>query len=443
VGGLKPTGWLVLLAVGTWATGAATAGGWPAEPAVSAPASQESDPGAGFAARPRDVAPGELSQALAEAQDGDWLRLLAGTHHGAFRIDKRLRIDGADAAIIEGPGSGTVLVLAADGIELRHLEVRGAGSDLAMDDAVILLMQVRGVSVRDCVVRGAGFGIYLREGGSHRIVDNRIIGDSTLPTNRRGNGVHLFHAVENVVQGNTTVDVRDGVYLSFAHANEIRGNSGSGLRYGIHYMYSERNLLEENSFSEGIGGIALMYSLDNQFRGNVLAANRDFGILCLQLERSTLEGNTLRANGRGLVLQNSATNRLTGNNINNNGVGVYLTTGSEANLLSGNRFRQNLVHVFQDRAGSNSWSEARRGNYWGDYAGFDWNNDGVGDSPYRLQTAASALLAHQPSAHWFRMSPALALLDWWQARIGAADAGGLDRYPLMADPDAPGARPGR
>jgi len=434
VGGLRPAGWLLLTIAAAWSSGAGAAGSWLVFHSIGGGQAPESASGAAFAAAPRSVSPGGLSQALADAQPGDWLELLPGVHEGSFRVDKRLRIDGAEGAILEGPGRGTVLVLAADGIELRNLQVRGAGADLAKDDAVILLLQVHGVTVRDCVVSAAGFGIYLREGGSHRILDNRITGAASLPPNRRGNGIHLFYSSENIVQGNTTVDVRDGVYLSFAHDNEIRDNRGGGLRYGIHYMYSERNVLEDNSFSEGIGGIALMYSLDNQLRGNVLQDNRDFGILCLQLERSTVVANTLTANGRGLVLQNSAGNQLRGNDIASNGIGVYLTSGSERNLLAGNRFRRNLVHVYQDHAGNNAWSESGRGNYWGDYAGFDWNNDGVGDTPYRLQTAASALLAHQPAARWFRLSPALALLDWWQARLGSDAMGGLDRFPLMSEP---------
>lgn len=427
---------MLLAMAAPWSGSAGAAGFSPAGQATGDELVRGPESAAAFTATPTTVPPGRLSQALAAAQPGDWLKLLPGIHGGAFRVDKRLRIDGSEGAILEGPGSGTVLILAADGIELRNLQVRGSGADLSNDDTVILLMQVHGITVRDCVIGAAGFGIYLREGGAHRILDNRIVGQASLPSNRRGNGIHLFHSGENIVQGNTIVDVRDGVYLSFAHDNEIRGNSGGELRYGIHYMYSERNLLEGNSFSEGIGGIALMYSLDNQLRGNVLAANRDFGILCLQLERSMVVGNSLIANGRGLVLQNSAGNQIRGNDFASNGVGVYLTSGSEGNLLAGNRFRRNLVHVYQDHAGDNAWSESGRGNYWGDYAGFDWNNDGVGDTPYRLQTAASALLARQPAARWFRMSPALALLDWWQARVGLVTTSGLDRFPLMSEPSA-------
>lgn len=427
---------MLLAVAASWPGGAGAAAHRPTGQTSGGEPVPETESTAVFTGTPVDVAPGRLSLALANAQPGDWLKLLPGIHAGTFRVEKRLRIDGSEGAILEGPGSGTVLILAADGIELRNLQVRGGGADLSSDDAVILLMQVRGVTVSDCRIGAAGFGIYLREGGAHRILDNRIVGQASLPRNRRGNGVHLFHSGDNLVQGNTMVDVRDGVYLSFAHDNEIRGNSGSGLRYGIHYMYSERNLLEGNAFDGGIGGLALMYSLDNQLRGNVLVDNRDFGILCLQLERSMVTANVLVGNGRGLVLQNSAGNQLRGNEIASNGVGVYLTSGSDGNLLAGNRFRRNVVHVYQDHAGDNAWSESGRGNYWGDYAGFDWNNDGVGDTPYRLQTAASALLARQPAARWFRMSPALALLDWWQARVGLVTTSGLDRFPLMSEPAA-------
>jgi len=199
-------------------------------------------------------------------------------------------------------------------------------------------------------------------------------------------------------------------------------------------MYSERNLLQQNRFSACIGGIALMYSKGNRIVGNELAANRDFGILCLQLEGSRVAGNRLRGNGRGLLLQNSGTNELTGNELAGNGIGAYLTSGSEDNLLAGNRFLRNLVQVYQDHAGTNAWFREGRGNYWSDYTGFDWNGDGVGDSAYQLQTASSALLARRPAARWFWMSPALALLDWWQSRLAMPPLDAIDRFPLIEPP---------
>ncbi|MEE8366861.1 MAG: nitrous oxide reductase family maturation protein NosD, partial [Thermoanaerobaculia bacterium] len=74
-----------------------------------------------------------------------------------------------------------------------------------------------------------------------------------------------------------------------------------------------------------------------------------------------------------------------------------------------------------------------RGNFWSDYAGFDWNGDGVGETPYRLVTAASALLARRPEARWFWMSPILTLLNWWDARLKLPAVGSFDPFPLIAD----------
>ena len=79
--------------------------------------------------------------------------------------------------------------------------------------------------------------------------------------------------------------------------------------------------------------------------------------------------------------------------------------------------------------------DAGRGNLWSDYAGFDWDGDGVGETPYRLHTAASALLARRPVTRWFWMSPILALLDWWEARLVAPEVGTFDPFPLIGDPD--------
>ncbi len=387
--------------------------------AIAAPAAQ------------RVVAPGDLEAALARAQPGDTLRLAPGVHPGPLTIRRAIRLVGQPGAVIDGGGDGTVLTLAADGIEVSHLTIRGGGTDLSRDDAVVLLREARGVTVERCHVEAQAFGIYLRGGGGHHILHNEVRGNPVLPPVRRGNGIHLWHTEENELRDNRLISVRDGIYLSFAHRNLIRGNSGTGLRYGIHYMYSERNTLEGNRFRACTGGIALMFSMNDRIADNEASDNRDFGILCQQLEHSVLAHNRSAHNGRGFFLENSADNRFVDNRVEDNGVGVFLTAGSEGNVFTGNDFDGNLVQVFQDRYAPNAWSDGGRGNAWSDYTGFDWNGDGVGDVPYRLQTAVSALLARRPSARWFAASPALELLGWWEARLSSADPGAIDSAPLV------------
>lgn len=377
------------------------------------------------------VEPGELEAALSRAVDGDTLKLQPGIHPGPISVDQRVRLEGSPGAVLEGPGTGTTLTLAADGIVVSNLTVRGSGADLAQDEAVILLAEAHDVTVEGCRVEARAFGIYVQAGGGHHIRGNEVVGDRSLKVARRGNGIHLWKTEHNEVRDNRLVEVRDGVYLSFAHDNVIDGNRGTGLRYGIHYMYSERNVLTANRFAGCTGGIALMFSMRNRIENNETIDNRDFGILCQQIEHSSLEGNRVAGNGRGFYLENSAVNRFVGNRLAGNGVGVYTTAGSEQNVFTGNRFSGNLVQVFEDHAGDNVFFDRGRGNFWSDYAGFDWNGDGVGESAYRLNTAASALMARRPVARWFWMSPALALLDWWDARLATPGANSFDPFPLV------------
>lgn len=384
------------------------------------------------------VGPGELEAVLSRAALGDTLKLAPGVHPGPITIDRPVRLEGAPGAILQGPGAGTVLTLTADGTAVSGLTVRGSGADLARDEAVILIVEARDVTVEKCRVEARAFGIYLQAGGGHRILGNEVVGDTSLKVARRGNGIHLWKTEHNEVRGNRLVAVRDGIYLSFAHDNLIHGNRGNGLRYGIHYMYSERNSLTENRFAGCTGGIALMFSMRNRIERNETVDNRDFGILCQQIEHSHLEGNRAAGNGRGFYLENSAGNRFVDNRLEGNGVGAYFTAGSEQNVFTGNRFSGNLVHVFEDRvfegrAGANAFFDQGRGNFWSDYAGFDWNGDGIGETPYRLSTAASALMARRPVARWFWMSPALALLDWWDARLATPGADSFDPFPLVGE----------
>jgi len=377
------------------------------------------------------VEPGGLETVLSRAAPGDTLKLRPGVHPGPITIALPVRLEGSLGAILEGPGAGTVLTLTADGAAVSGLTVKGSGADLAQDEAVILIVEAQDVTVEDCRVEARAFGIYLQAGGGHHIVGNEVLGDTSLQVARRGNGIHLWKTEDNEVRGNRLVDVRDGIYLSFAHDNVIHGNRGTGLRYGIHYMFSERNVLTENRFTGCTGGIALMFSMRNRIENNKTVDNRDFGILCQQIEHSRLEGNRVAGNGRGFYLENSSVNRFVDNRLEGNGVGVYLTAGSEQNVLTGNRFSGNLVQVFEDHAGANAFFDQGRGNFWSDYAGFDWNGDGVGETPYRLNTAASALMARRPVARWFWMSPALALLDWWDARLATPGADSFDPFPLV------------
>jgi nitrous oxidase accessory protein len=381
------------------------------------------------------VSPTSFASALAAAKPGDALRLAPGIYRGPLTITTpSLRIAGADGAVIDGGGNGTAITIAADGVVLDGPTIRNPGRDLAGDDAAVLIRDAHRATVRHCRIEARAFGIYLRAGGDHLIADNDIRGDLSLARSSRGNGIHLWHTARNQVLRNRITGARDGLYLSFAQDNVIRDNLADDVRYGIHYMYSDHNLVADNRFERCLGGATLMFSKRNTLTGNRAVDNRHFGILLLDVDSTRLDANLLARNERGFVIDNSNADRFERNRIEDNGVGVFVSGGSESDVFTGNAFDGNVVQAYVGHAGINAWSEHGRGNFWSDYAGFDFDGNGIGEAPYRLQNGTSALLALRPAARWFMMSPALALLDWFEQRTVAPGDEFIDRAPLVAAP---------
>ena len=124
-------------------------------------------------------------------------------------------------------------------------------------------------------------------------------------------------------------------------------------------------------------------------------------------------GNLVPQNTYGIHLQMSSNNLVIGNDSFNN---LYRSPGGYGmNLIEShnNEIRENLVHhnvnqgiwlisstgnaIFKndlisnqpnavDGSDVNIWYsvERREGNYWSDYEGVDSDEDGIGDTPYRI-----------------------------------------------------------
>jgi nitrous oxidase accessory protein NosD len=83
-----------------------------------------------------------------------------------------------------------------------------------------------------------------------------------------------------------------------------------------------------------------------------------------------------------------------GNNFQENNEGILVNTNQDfffGNSFYGNNFDHNTVNVvipyIRDYLpDSNSWDNGSVGNYWSDYTGTDSKDNGVGDTPYLLQT---------------------------------------------------------
>jgi parallel beta-helix repeat protein len=86
------------------------------------------------------------------------------------------------------------------------------------------------------------------------------------------------------------------------------------------------------------------------------------------------------------VAEESNNNQIVGNNLVDNGAGVEFVNSS-SNVVYCNSFIDNEVTVSSSSADeTNFLDDGTEGNYWSDYNGTDSNDDGIGDTPYIIDS---------------------------------------------------------
>jgi parallel beta-helix repeat protein len=202
----------------------------------------------------------------------------------------------------------------------------------------------------------------------------KIIGehkDSTIISTPNENHIILIlsHNVELhnlTIQGNNQENYA-GIKVSSQDNTRIRNCNIVDNYYGI-WLYSSRyNDIILCNVSSNYDGIWIHYfSQYNRIQACHLFSNTHYGIyLCCASAHNTLLMNTLVSNGGAGVAASFSWNEM------------YL-----------NNFLDNTVNA-QSQKHENTWDNGSRGNYWSDYdeeseGAYDFNGDGIGDSPYIL-----------------------------------------------------------
>jgi nitrous oxidase accessory protein len=387
-------------------------------------------------APPQSVA-GEISlQARVDAAAAnDVIDLGRGHYPGPVRIDKPLTLRG-QRAVIDGGGVGTPLVIAAPGVRVEGLIVQGSGDDVGVPDCCIYIeASATSAVVRDNIVRDCAFGIWVHESDGVLIEGNQVTGRKDVRVTDRGNGIHLFNASHLVVRDNEVRDARDGIYVSATDDSLIEGNRAEHVRFGVHYMYSHNNVLRDNVMNDNVLGIALMESRDLIVEGNVALNNTRQGLLFRDVQRTEIRKNRLEGNGSGMFFFSSTENVIEDNVIVGNEIGLKIWAGTRRNAMEGNVIRGNREQVFYVGAEDQIWGEGGRGNYWGDYRGWDQDGDGIGDRPHRVDSFTAGLLYRYPSAALLLRSPALETLSHLSDRLPMLRTPTIiDRSPLLGAP---------
>lgn len=398
------------------------------------------------------VQPGELADALENANEGDVLELDPGLYTGNFRIDKPLTLKGSPGTIIDGDREGTPLTIKAPDVSVRGLLIRNGGKNLTNHDAAVFIANAaENAHVQGNRIKARGFGIWI-DGAADALVErNRVTGDDSIRSQDRGNGIHLHNVTGAMIRDNTVCEARDGIYINVSHNNTLASNRLCDQRYGIHYMYSNNNTIRRNQSWGNRTGYALMQSKQLKVIENRAENDQGYGFLLNYVTQSTLRGNValnIQASttpgsetdieggeGKALFIYNSQQNRIHNNQLARTAIGIHMTAGSEDNEIHENSLISNRTQVKYVSTRAQEWSKDGRGNYWSDYMGWDINGDGIGDAPYEPNDAVDRILWTYPTSRVLMNSPAVELMRWVQSAFPILKPRGVkDSHPLMRPP---------
>ncbi|QYX64299.1 nitrous oxide reductase family maturation protein NosD [Shewanella putrefaciens] len=393
--------------------------------------------------RVKDTA--SLTQALAQAQDGDTLVLDTAVYEGNFNVTRSIHIKGEVGAALDALRQGSALTITAPKVIVEGLNIRHWGRDLYYHDAGILLQPgADEVLIKGNRLVGDGFGIYGEQLAAPRIIENNISGNGAIYVLDRGDGVFLKYVSAPQVQDNHFIFVRDGVYLESVTDSQIHHNQFAKLQYAIHYMYTRGDEAAHNQAINVDGGYALMSSKQIYLHHNHVSQARDFGILLNITNESHIQANTatdvkhpqgsveLGNEGKGIFIYAAQNNRIQDNEFSHSDTGISMAMGGEENRLWLNRIiaNQNQVKYVGDT--QLEWSYQGQGNYWSEYQGWDLDLDGIGDLAHRPNDSLDKLFWLYPEAKLLMESPVVLLLRWVERQFQPRMTTGIsDSFPLI------------
>ena len=358
-------------------------------------------------AETRRVSPGTLSEALNSADAGDLLLLESGIHEGPLHITKSITLRGEAGSIIDGLGIGHIVIVDAPGAAIENLTLRNCRvSETVADAGVWVEKTATKARVAGNTITGCRFGVWLHGASQTEVADNRVIGLEKLSQTERGDCIHLWDADGASVTNNELSYCRDGVYMELTSDGDVAGNHITQSRYGVHSMWCDNSRYSGNYTHGNLVGLALMFATRIEAKGNILHNNRAHGLLWVQVTRGSADSNIIIGNTKGMFVYNSLYNTIRGNLVARNNLGSHYWGGSEENVMRDNAFIENEIQVKFVAAKDQVWDS----NFWSDYGGWDMDDDGRGEVPYRSNTLVDALLWNYPLSKLLLASPAFQVL---------------------------------
>ena len=350
--------------------------------------------------------------------------LLNGSIHGQIVVERNdTVVDGAGYSVSNGGGAYGMFSFGIDLTERNNVTIK----NVTITDCLIGILinsssniSIIGNSIEDhCIygvyINGSSIGVSI-SGNTFTINSEEVWVDSSSNCIISGNnvepsygdGIIMENSSDNIISANT-MSGHYVVKLENSSNNSIDGNIITpgdifySPLYGIYLSDSSNNNISANDISGIFRNCEVFVgsSTGNRISGNIIDGTDEYGLFLESSSNNAISGNVINETYSaasktyppiffppapyGVVLYSSSSNSIVGNNITSISYSIIVAFLSSWNRICYNSFVSDSLPVLSLNS-INTWDDGKRGNYWSNYNGTEKNHDGIGDTPYIIDS---------------------------------------------------------